>query len=77
MGATGVLLDLLVDSVRYVRGKDLHECGGGQPPHGVVLDGSPWQVGIRHEGEVIDSPAMLILIGVDLLSFINQYQSDL
>ena len=57
MRAAGILLHLLVDPLRYVRGQDLHESGGGQSPHGVVLDGSPGQVRVRHEGKVVDSPA--------------------
>ena len=58
MGAAGVLLHLLVDPLGYVRGQDLHEGGGGQSPHGVVLDGSSRQVGVSHEGKVVDCPAV-------------------
>ena len=57
VGAAGVLLHLLVDPLRYVGRQDLHQGGGGQPPHGVVLDGSSGQVSVRHKGKVVNSPA--------------------
>ena len=56
MAAAGVLLHLLVDPLGDVRRQDLHERGGGQPPHRVVLDGAARQVSVGHEGEVVDSP---------------------
>ena len=62
MGAAGILLHLLVDPLRYVRRQDLHESGGGQSPHGVVLDGSSGQVSVCHEGEVVDCPAVQVSV---------------
>ena len=56
VGAAGVLLHLLVDPLRYVGRQDLHQGGGGQSPHGVVLDGSSRQVSVRHKGKVVNSP---------------------
>ena len=40
----------------YFRGQNVQQCGGGQPPHGVVLDGAARQVSVGHEGEVVDGP---------------------
>ena len=68
VGAAGVLLHLLVDPLGYVRGQDLHEGGGGQSPHGVVLDGSSRQVGVSHEGKVVDCPAVKMSVSQISLS---------
>ena len=56
VAAARVLLHLLVDPLRDVRGQDLHQGGGRQPPHRVVLDSAPGEVGVGHEGKVIDCP---------------------
>ena len=56
MTAAGVLFHLLVDSLCYVRRKDLHQSGSCQSSHGVVLDGSAWKVSISYKGKVIDGP---------------------
>ena len=56
MGSMRVLLDLLGHLLRHVWGQDVHESGGCQLPHAVVLDLPPRQVGVGHIGEVIDGP---------------------
>ena len=56
MAAAGVLLHLLVDPLRDVGRQDLHQRGGRQPPHRVVLDGAAGQVSVGHKGEVVDGP---------------------
>ena len=56
VAAARVLLHLLVDPLRDVRRQDLHEGGGRQAPHRVVLDRTAGEVSICHEGEVIDRP---------------------
>ena len=56
VAAARVLLHLLVYPLRDVRGQDLHQGGGRQSPHRVVLNSAPGEVGVGHEGKVIDCP---------------------
>ena len=56
MAAARVLLHLLVDPLRDVRGQDLHQGRGRQSPHRVILNRAPGEVGVGHEGKVIDGP---------------------
>ena len=67
MTVARILLHLLVDSLSDVRRQNLHESGGGQSPHGVVLDGTSGQVSVCHEGEVVDcpdeSPEVFFIVG--------------
>merc|ERR1719370_2010183 len=56
VGTARVLLHLLVHPLCDVGGQDLHQGGRRQSPHRVVLDRTPWQVGVRDEGKVVDGP---------------------
>ena len=62
--AAGVLLHLLVDPLRYVGRQDLHQGGGRQSSHGVVLDGSSRQVSVRHKGKVVNRPAGSFMVRI-------------
>ena len=67
-GDTGVLLQLLVDHLRHLWRNDLRQGGGAQLLHGVVLDGSPGQVRIGLESELIDGSdergKILFVVGI-------------
>ena len=56
VAAARVLLHLLVDPLRDLRGQDLHQGGRCQSPHRVVLDSAAGQIGVGHEGKVINCP---------------------
>ena len=53
--------------VGNLRRQNVEESGGGQSPHGVVLDGTSGQVSVCHEGEVVDcpdeSPEVFFIVG--------------
>ena len=56
MTVARILLHLLVDSLSDVRRQNLHESGGGQSPHGVVLDSTARKISVGHKSKVINSP---------------------
>ena len=62
-----IIVIVITDHLFDLWGENLHQGLGGQLPHRVVLDRTPGQVSVGHEGEVVDGPdecpEVLLVVG--------------